>query len=60
MKKIVWIIILIAVLVAGYFARQQYGNMAITEEVVEEVTTTGELASTGEVLIDETLEPTDG
>lgn len=68
-KSLVWIIIVI-ILVAGYFVRQQYSNMpsldATTEEVVDAMTgddmiqeDMSETTTSGEVA-QEVIQPTDG
>jgi len=60
-KALIWIIVLV-LLVAGYFTRQQYGNMAPTgEEVMEDATSTGDMMDIEEVTdAEETVQPTDG
>lgn len=60
-KALIWIIILV-LLVVGYFVRQEYGNMASDGATNEEVLT-GEILEdmmTGEVLTGEAIQPTDG
>lgn len=65
-KALIWIII-IALLVAGYFARQQYGTMnsdsmtdgeAMTGEILDEEVMTGEVIQ--DTLTGDTIQPTDG
>lgn len=66
-KALVWIIILV-LLVAGYFVRQQYGNMATTDTMTDEEVMTWEVIEevmTWEVIEEDTtteevIQPTDG
>lgn len=64
-KALIWIVILI-LLVAGYFVRQEYGNMTtdgtsdeevLTGELIEEVMT-GEIIE--ETMTGESIQPSDG
>lgn len=60
-KALIWIIVLV-LLVAGYFVRQQYGNMP-TDTITDEEVMTGEVLEdvmTGEVLTGDTIQPMDG
>lgn len=57
-KALVWIIILV-LLVAGYFVRQQYGNMANTDTMTDEEAMTGEILGE-ETITGEVIQPTDG
>ncbi len=57
-KALVWIIILV-LLVVGYFVRQEYGNMASTDTMTDEEVMTWEVLEE-EIMTWEVVQPIDG
>jgi hypothetical protein len=59
MKKVlIWIVVLI-LLGVGYFVRQEYRNMPITDTMTDEEVMTGEVVD-GETITGEVIQPSDG